>query len=76
MRLSPIVLSLAALLALAACTDRDVTSMENGLWQMFAGHDKPIILEAPPPPVYCARTLGTPDCYATPIEAGREAAIR
>ena len=51
---------------LAACSDRDVTSMENGLWQMFSGHDKPIILKKPPPPVYCYDTIGEPDCYDRP----------
>jgi hypothetical protein len=67
----------SALVVLACgCTERDVTSVENGLWQMTTGHDKPIILEAPPPPVYCYRTLGRPQCEAEPVAADRSAAIR
>lgn len=58
------------------CTERDVTSAENGLWQMVTGHDKPIILEAPAPPVYCTRTIGRPQCQAEPVAADRSAAIR
>jgi len=68
----------AALLAgvLGACADRDVASVENGLWKMFAGHPKPIILEKPPPPVYCYRTLGAPQCYAEPLPEGEGVPIR
>ncbi|HEX9647077.1 MAG TPA: hypothetical protein VGB88_06235 [Alphaproteobacteria bacterium] len=70
-------LVLAALLAAAGgCTPRDVTSVENGVWQMVTGHDKPIILEPPPPPVYCYRTIGGPQCEDQPIERDRSAAIR
>ncbi|MDP6953101.1 MAG: hypothetical protein QGF53_10145 [Alphaproteobacteria bacterium] len=66
----------ALLLLLAGCNDRDVTSSENGLWKMFAGHPKPIILDAPPPPVYCVRTLGGAECYGEPVADDRAAAIR
>lgn len=51
---------------LAGCSDRDVESMENGLWQMFAGHPKPKLLKQNPPPVYCYDTIGKPDCYSEP----------
>jgi hypothetical protein len=66
----------ALLLLLGGCNDRDVTSVENGLWKMFAGHPKPIILNAPAPPVYCIRTIGGPECYAEPVAEDRAAAIR
>ena len=66
----------ALLLLLGGCNDRDVNSIENGLWKMFAGHPKPIILDAPPPPVYCIRTLGGAECYAEPVAEDRAAAIR
>lgn len=61
------VLIFLGLLALCGCTDRDVESLENGLWQMFEGHPKPKLLKADPPPVYCYPTLGEPDCYAQPL---------
>ena len=55
----------AALLALAACTKRDTQSIEDGLWQMFAGHPAPIILKKPEK-VYCYDTIGVPDCHSEP----------
>ena len=64
--LVPVVLALVAVVACGGCTDRDVESFENGLWHMFAGHPKPIILKKPSPPVYCYETIGTPVCYAEP----------
>jgi hypothetical protein len=65
-----------ALAGLGACTDRDVESIENGLWKMFAGHAKPIVLEEPAPPVYCYRTIGRPQCYAQPLEDEHTRPIR
>ena len=66
---------LVAALALAAglggCTDRGVTQFENSLWQMFAGHDKPVILKKAAPPVYCYQTIGTPVCYDKPRDPVR-----
>jgi hypothetical protein len=64
---------LAAMSAMPGCTERDVTSVENGLWQMFAGHPKPIVLNKADPPVYCYQSIGEPQCYAEPLEG--EAAV-
>ena len=63
----------AATLALGvvACTERDIDSVENGLWKMFAGHPKPVILNKPDPPVYCYETIGEPQCYAEPLDDDR-----
>ena len=55
----------AALLFLGACTERNTQSLEDGLWQMFAGHPAPIILKKPQK-VYCYDTIGEPDCHTEP----------
>jgi len=49
------------------CSERDIGSVENGLWKMFAGHPKPIILNKPDPPIYCYATIGEPQCFAEPV---------
>lgn len=68
--------ALAVLLGVAGCTERDVTSIENGLWKMFAGHPKPIILNKADPPIYCYESIGEPQCYAEPLDAERSTPIQ
>ncbi len=58
------------------CSERDVDSLENGLWKMFAGHPKPIILKKPDPPIYCYATIGEPQCFAEPLEGERASPIQ
>ena len=67
--------SLALLTGAAACTERDVTSVENGLRKMFAGHPKPMVLNKADPPVYCYATIGEPQCYAEPLDSERTVPI-
>ena len=68
--------SLAVVLSLPGCTQRDVTSIENGLWKMFAGHPKPIVLNKADPPVYCYDSIGEPQCYAEPLDSERSTPIQ
>lgn len=58
------------------CTERDIESVENSLWKMFAGHPKPIILNKPDPPIYCYATIGEPQCYDEPLEGERAPPIQ
>lgn len=50
------------------CTDKQIATVEDGLWELFAGHPKPIILNKPAPPVYCYETIGEPQCFSEPLE--------
>ena len=61
-----LVMAMVMALALGGCTDRGVTQFENSLWQLFAGHPKPVILKKAAPAVYCYRTIGIPVCYDKP----------
>ena len=65
--------SLALLTGAAGCTERDVASVENGLWKMFAGHPKPIVLNKVDPRY---ATIGEPQCYAEPLESERSMPIQ
>ena len=65
-RIVGVVAALALAIGLGGCTDRGVRQFENGLWQMFAGHPKPVILKKAAPPVYCYQTIGKPVCYDKP----------
>lgn len=57
---------LALMLAAGGCTSQQTTSLEDGLWKIFAGHPKPEIYKAPPPPVFCYDSIGEPTCYDEP----------
>ena len=67
-RIVGLIPALALAVAPGGCTDRGVTQFENGLWQLFAGHPKPVILKKGAPPVYCYQTIGDPVCYEKPRE--------
>lgn len=63
-------------LGAVGCTDRDIATVEDGLWKLFAGHPKPIILKKPDPPVYCYETIGEPQCFAEPLEGEERRQIK
>lgn len=50
------------------CTNDPIAKLEDGIWELIAGHPKPIILNKPDPPVYCYETIGEAQCFAEPLE--------